>query len=547
MNSVLLDPLGGDSDVYKKNSSLYELFSQAEDTPNKVSSYLSWLVKNKVVLDIGCGTWKMIPNIAPHTEKYIWIDISASQLALAAAKSKWLQNVELICSSASSIPLPDKSVDVVLATWVIWSIHNLHLRSSILMEMYRVLKDDGVIYIVENGVWWEYRDILNDPCLIKKTQEKISRLYNAWFEPLVQLESYFDFKTIDAAKKVFSELRSSEVASKIKSAKIQHNIIIYRNNKHSILSTTSYVVRNAKHVEVNKDQIKALAKDFQSSEGSYSRIDESPFAIKSLNNEQKLMLMWIFNTISFSYRENPYRQVTYKWKTYTRWSWSLLASIFRAIDEWYDILNPMFLSCLKKEELTIILRWNIEISLLEERTLFLNQLWDILIGMFNWNFSDVIRLGNQDANQILDILIHSFPFFKDTREYKGKEIFFYKRAQALVESIYSISGWKWKSSLKNIECLTALADYVLPNVLRNLWVLKYSEELTKIIDNSTPIIAWSEEEIEIRAATIQAVYQIKQEILSRWIMVNSLEINDYLWLKWWDILTPFHKTRTTAY
>ncbi len=546
-NNIPFDPLKWDSDVYKKKSSLYETFSEAEDSPNKIVSYLTWLVKDKIVLDVGCGTWRMIPHMAPHSQKYIWIDISSSQLAIASTKTNWLQNVELICSSASRIPLPDKSVDVVLATWFLWSVRDLDLRSNILMEMYRVLKDDAMIYVVENGAWWEYKNIVSHPLLTKKTQEKVDRLYSAWFEPLTHLESYFDFKNIDLAKKVFSDLRNSDIASKITSATIQHNITIYGNRKHNILYTTAYVLRNAEHVSIDKNQIKKLANNFQISEGNYNWIDASPFPIDAFDNEQKLMIMWIFNTISFSYRGDPYRQVTYKWKTYTRWSRSLLASIFRAIDEGYDILNPTFLATLKKEELKHILRWNIEIPLLEERVLFLNQLWKILIDSFDWSFSEIIRLGRQDASDILTIIIKSFPFFEDTREYKGKEIYFYKRAQALVESMYSILWSKWESSLKNIECLTALADYVLPNVLRNLWILHYSEELEKIIDTHTPIVSGSEQEIEIRAATVQAVSQIKHQILSLGIMVTSLQINDYLWLAWWNVDSPFHRTRTTAY
>ena len=58
------------------------------------------------------------------------------------------------------------------------------------------------------------------------------------------------------------------------------------------------------------------------------------------------------------------------------------------------------------------------------------------------------------------------------------------------------------------------------------------------------------EEIEIRANTIWTVELIKQEVKKRIPAIESIHINDYLWLLGVSIPPsekPYHRTLTTAY
>ena len=76
-----------DSKAYYENNDYYEIFSIAEDSENKVSSYLESVSKDKIILDAGCGTGKFLNILEKNATKYIGIDLSNEQLKKAKSKS----------------------------------------------------------------------------------------------------------------------------------------------------------------------------------------------------------------------------------------------------------------------------------------------------------------------------------------------------------------------------------------------------------------------------------------------------------------------------
>ena len=56
------------------------------------------------------------------------------------------------------------------------------------------------------------------------------------------------------------------------------------------------------------------------------------------------------------------------------------------------------------------------------------------------------------------------------------------------------------------------ADYRVPQILRHLKILEYSDHLAKIVDTNIEMAYSSAEEIEIRAATVIAVDLIMDQI-----------------------------------
>ena len=313
-----------------------------------------------------------------------------------------------------------------------------------------------------------------------------------------------------------------------------------------ILESTWYVVQNADFVKINRTKISEFSKGFKK-HASHYWLKDSPFDIDRLNTDQKLMFIVVFNAISFSYWGNPYWNVEYKGKLYTRGSWSLVASIFRAIEEGRDMLNPEYLATISKKELSKILRGNVEIPLLDERVKILNEIGTILVQKFDGQFSSLISKSKNDAVDLLNMILETFQSFQDFAQYKSEKVFFQKRAQALVEGIYSIFQGNGYGELKNIHALTACADYIIPNLLRKLGILEYSQDLSSKIDSKELIPRGSPEEVEIRSCTIWAIELIRKELEAQNVQVSALNINDYLWSVGANVETPFHRTRTTAY
>lgn len=215
---------------YYEENDIYEIFSLAEDYPNKIFDYLYPYIQNKIVLDLGCGTGKFMQKFYKDTIKYYGLDLSEKQLEIAKNKVKG-ENVDFICCSAENIPLPDNSIDVIISTWVLGTILEIDRRNKAIEEMKRVLKKDGVIFLVENDIGGEFETFRNRYPDIKRTQE-----YNNWIESKEficadKFETYFKFDNKEQAKKIFGNIWGEKIGCNVKDNLIEQNIIIYKYKK----------------------------------------------------------------------------------------------------------------------------------------------------------------------------------------------------------------------------------------------------------------------------------------------------------------------------
>lgn len=212
---------------YYEENDIYEIFSIAEDYPNKIYEYLLPKIKGKIVLDLGCGTGKFMQKFYNETTKYYGLDLSNEQLNIAKMKIN-SNDVEFICCSAENIPLPDNSIDVIISTWVLGTILEIDRRNKVLDEMKRVLKKDGNIYLVENDIGGKFEEIRNRYPDIRRTKDYNNWIENNGFVCESKFETFFKFKDKEQAKNVFTNIWGKEIGNKIESDVIKQNIIIYK-------------------------------------------------------------------------------------------------------------------------------------------------------------------------------------------------------------------------------------------------------------------------------------------------------------------------------
>lgn len=212
---------------YYEENDIYEIFSIAEDYPNKIYEYLLPKIKGKIVLDLGCGTGKFMQKFYNETTKYYGLDLSNEQLNIAKMKIN-SNDVEFICCSAENIPLPDNSIDVIISTWVLGTILEIDRRNKVLDEMKRVLKKDGNIYLVENDIGGKFEEIRNRYPDIRRTKDYNNWIENNGFVCESKFETFFKFKDKEQAKNVFTHIWGKEIGNKIESDVIKQNIIIYK-------------------------------------------------------------------------------------------------------------------------------------------------------------------------------------------------------------------------------------------------------------------------------------------------------------------------------
>lgn len=215
-----------DSKAYYEDNDYYEIFSQAEDYENKVADYLKEISKDKIILDAGCGTGKFLKVLEKNANQYIGIDLSNNQLTKSKEKSN-NENSKFICSNLSEISLEDYSVDLIVCSWVLGTITNIDERNSALNELKRVLKNNGTIILIENAENSEFETIRG------RDKNNRTQNYNNWilqndFILDCEIDTYFEFKTFEIAKKCFDIIYGNEIASKILKRQIQHKINIYK-------------------------------------------------------------------------------------------------------------------------------------------------------------------------------------------------------------------------------------------------------------------------------------------------------------------------------
>jgi ubiquinone/menaquinone biosynthesis C-methylase UbiE len=100
-------------------------------------------LKGKRVLDVGCGTGRVLAKLRDSGASLFAADISEKMVAITKKK---FPDVKTVVASIEKLPFEDESFDVVFAMFVIVHLKDLQKAFD---EVYRVLKNGG-IFILSN-------------------------------------------------------------------------------------------------------------------------------------------------------------------------------------------------------------------------------------------------------------------------------------------------------------------------------------------------------------------------------------------------------------
>jgi len=152
------------------------------------------------------------------------------------------------------------------------------------------------------------------------------------------------------------------------------------------------------------------------------------------------------------------------------------------------------------------------------------------------------------CRRLVELITAHLPSFRDAAVYRGRAVFFHKRAQILCADLYGAFAGEGLGDLRDLDWLTAFADYKLPQLLRAQGVILPAPGLAVRIDRLEPIPAGSPEEVELRAATVAAVEELVGLLRLRGRPLRAFEVDWMLWhLAQGDLPFPHHRTVTVFY
>lgn len=187
-----------------------------------------------------------------------------------------------------------------------------------------------------------------------------------------------------------------------------------------------------------------------------------------------------------------------------------------------------------------------EIPLLPWRVRALREVGDALK---RWGSAQAFFASSREScGQLVELVTAHLPSFRDAALYRSREVLFHKRAQILCADLWGTFGGKGPGALRDLEWLTAFADYKLPQLLWAHGALVLHPALAHRLRRGEPLPAGSEAEVELRAATVVAVEELVAALRALGRAVRAFEVDWILWnLSQGPLPVPHPRVRTPFY
>lgn len=316
----------------------------------------------------------------------------------------------------------------------------------------------------------------------------------------------------------------------------------------TILNSVRPVIGNSKHVKINREVLEAFAASVkpEDMEGAEYAEEAGDFT-----QEQHVAFAFVYNSLNFCYWGEPKWAVTIDGEQYDG-SAAMWRSLQKAIASGYELLSAKYLRNLPEADLAKILSGNIQIPLFSERLRLLRKLGEVIDDKYGGSFASFVDTADWDAVKLVELLAADIPdVFNDEVDYHGNTVKFYKRAQLVPAHLWDLHRFGTiPQKINNFDQLTAFADYKVPQLLRKFKILEYTPDLANKVDNLVEISAGSDEEIEIRAATIWAIELTTQAVKQRVPSANAAKVDGIFWFKGQEKSPddkPYHRSRTIWY
>jgi len=219
--------------------------------------------------------------------------------------------------------------------------------------------------------------------------------------------------------------------------------------------------------------------------------------------------------------------------------WQLAEALRDAFVAGDPLWEPERLLALDEPRLSALIG---ELPLPDRRVAALHELAELALREADGELS---RLVPPSAPELAGFLSRNLESFQDVSVYGEMEVPFLKRAQIAAADLWGAHA----IDFPDVDQLTCFADYKLPQALRHLGALEYSEHLARKVDDWVELEAGGPEEVEIRAATVVAVEELRDRLGDAGRQLPAVQVDWLLWDYSQGLfpVRPHHRTRTVFY
>lgn len=325
---------------------------------------------------------------------------------------------------------------------------------------------------------------------------------------------------------------------------------IFQKDPFKILFSTKFFVENARDVKINQEGLDLISQKIE--ERLKRGINKNEIGIgftKDYQDEVQLVFLQdVVNFCFWSEKDKPLWRVKSIRGDFPSGGWFSLVNCFqKALTNKIPILKADYLISLTLVEVKKIFKGinGVDIPLAERRLENLHEAGRVLKNKYSGKFLNLLNEADFDAIKLVRLVYEKLPSFRDIAHWHGRDVFFLKRAQILAQDLSYLTQKYKNKKIKNLQVLTAFADYKLPQMLRKFAVIEYTDELAGQIDNYRLIPSGDRKEIEMRSATIWSIELIRQKLQK----YSAADIDNALWLISQNQaeVKPHHRTYTIFY
>ncbi|GKB28956.1 queuosine salvage protein-like protein, partial [Tanacetum coccineum] len=242
-----------------------------------------------------------------------------------------------------------------------------------------------------------------------------------------------------------------------------------------VRSTSAWVASHASHVTIDSEV--GLEKVVSSVENSIPKVEWNYEGIHYFDNGP-LTIQYLFVLDALNFCFWPDKDLNYD---------DLASGLKAALENDKSVFDADRLQKYTGLELRQLLKWPRPLPLEDERVRLMHEVGFELERSFGGKASNIVESCGKSATNLVSTIARHFPGFRDHTVYKGHQVFLYKRAQIFAADVWGAFKGQGFGEFSDVGSITIFADYIVPAVLQQLGVLRYSSTLADSIQSNKEI------------------------------------------------------------